>query len=486
MVLCIGGSDSAGLAGLQMDSRCCEALGAHAATAVTAVTAQNNAGLYALNPVPVDQLAAQIDAAMTLQPRVIKLGMLANQDQIELLAKTLANSEQPIVLDPVLATSSGADIMDANAIDALLHRLLPQVSVVTPNAPEAETLLRFAGDPRDQARALCDAGAEWTVVTGGHREGAWVEDTCAGPNHLFSLAQPRIDTPHLRGTGCAYSSLIAAALALGHDPRDALIIARMALQASILQAGPVGHDRGCPRPVAYPEQHWPRYCGPLATSLPTDGFPPCTGGEHPETLGLYPIVDRADWLTRLLPQGITTVQLRIKDLAGDDLRQELTAANAIARAHNARLFINDHWQLAIEIGAYGVHLGQEDLATADLAALQRAGLRLGISNHCHYELVRALALRPSYLAVGPVFATTTKAMPWTPHDLSGLRHWQHSLTNYPLVAIAGMTSGNIASVAATGVSGIALITAITQAVDPEAATRELLQILREAHKDGVH
>ncbi|MGB1141673.1 MAG: thiamine phosphate synthase, partial [Halioglobus sp.] len=182
--------------------------------------------------------------------------------------------------------------------------------------------------------------------------------------------------------------------------------------------------------------------------------------------------------------GVTTIQLRVKDLTGDTLAAEIEQAVAIARRYSARLFINDYWQLAIEKGAYGVHLGQEDLASADLPAIHAAGLRLGISNHCHYEMVRALAVRPSYIAAGPVFATTTKDMPWIPHGIDGLAYWLRAIREFPLVAIAGINALNIDDIAATGVSGIALITAITQAPDPDAITTQLLAKLQK-HQNHV-
>ncbi|MEC8428179.1 MAG: thiamine phosphate synthase, partial [Pseudomonadota bacterium] len=206
-------------------------------------------------------------------------------------------------------------------------------------------------------------------------------------------------------------------------------------------------------------------------------FPSCVGNGEPGTLGLYPIVDSADWLERLLPQGVTTAQLRVKHLQGEALAREIERAVAIGKQHNCRLFINDYWQLAIEKGAYGVHLGQEDLETADLLAIQRAGLRLGLSNHCHWEVARALAVQPSYIACGPTFATTTKDMPWVPHGLEGLDYWVKALPDYPLVSIAGINDHNIRDIADTGVSGIAMITAITLDQDPEAKTRQLMELI---------
>ena len=121
-----------------------------------------------------------------------------------------------------------------------------------------------------------------------------------------------------------------------------------------------------------------------------------------------------EWIARLLEAGVTTIQLRIKDLPDEQVEEDIAAAIALGRRYQARLFINDYWRLAIKHGAYGVHLGQEDLDTTDLAAIHRAGLRLGVSTHDDAELARALAVKPSYIALGHIFPTQTKDMPSAP------------------------------------------------------------------------
>ncbi len=149
-------------------------------------------------------------------------------------------------------------------------------------------------------------------------------------------------------------------------------------------------------------------------------FPPC-----PDRLGLYPVVPTADWIERLLELGVRTIQLRSKSTDGALLDAEIARAVRAARAHDARLFINDHWRRAIDAGAYGVHLGQEDLQHADLEAIARAGLRLGLSTHGFHEMRVALHFRPSYLAMGAVFPTTTKQMPTARRAWSGSRTMSH-------------------------------------------------------------
>lgn len=179
-----------------------------------------------------------------------------------------------------------------------------------------------------------------------------------------------------------------------------------------------------------------------------------------------------------MPLGIRTIQLRVKDLQGDALDNEIQKGVAIAERYKARLFINDHWQLAIKHKAYGVHLGQEDLDDADLAAISQAGLYLGVSTHCFYEVARAHAIKPSYLACGPVYHTDSKQMPWIPHGITNLSYWKNLMQSYPWVAIGGINADRIAEVASTGVSGIAMISAITQAKHPEQMASQMMQLIK--------
>ncbi|HCH40166.1 MAG TPA: thiamine phosphate synthase [Enterobacter sp.] len=200
-------------------------------------------------------------------------------------------------------------------------------------------------------------------------------------------------------------------------------------------------------------------------------FPPV-----PFRLGLYPVVDSVAWIERLLAAGVKTLQLRIKDKQDDEVEADVIAAIALGRRYDARLFINDYWRLAIKHQAYGVHLGQEDLETAELEAIRAAGLRLGVSTHDDMEIDVALAARPSYIALGHVFPTQTKQMPSAPQGLEQLARHIDRLGDYPTVAIGGISLERAPAVLATGVGSIAVVSAITQADDWQAATTQLLQL----------
>ncbi|MGT3165172.1 thiamine phosphate synthase [Yersinia enterocolitica] len=196
-----------------------------------------------------------------------------------------------------------------------------------------------------------------------------------------------------------------------------------------------------------------------------------------QRLGLYPVVDSVLWIERLLAAGVTTIQLRIKDLDDAEVEQDIAAAIALGRRYQARLFINDYWRLAIKHGAYGVHLGQEDLETTDLTAIQQAGLRLGVSTHDEHELTIAKAVRPSYIAMGHIFPTQTKQMPSSPQGLAVLKQMVENTPDYPTVAIGGISIERVPAVLATGVGSVAVVSAITQAEDWLQATAQLLRLI---------
>lgn len=205
-------------------------------------------------------------------------------------------------------------------------------------------------------------------------------------------------------------------------------------------------------------------------------FPDC--GSDP--LGLYPIVNSVGWLEKLLLLGVKTIQLRIKDKKNVALEREIERAILIAKECNARLFINDYWELAIAYHAYGVHLGQEDLATADLEKIYQAGLRLGISTHNDDEISLVNKLNPSYIACGPIYPTQSKILAFEPHGVSRLQHWRRTLPT-KVVAIGGITLERMPDVLATGVDGVAIISAITEAEDPIAMTQKLLEAVDISH-----
>lgn len=199
-------------------------------------------------------------------------------------------------------------------------------------------------------------------------------------------------------------------------------------------------------------------------------------------IGFYPVVPDAAWVERLLGWGVRTIQLRIKAAdhsPAEIARQVRTAVQAGRAVPDAQVFINDHWQLALAEGGYGVHLGQEDLDILDKAGITRlraAGLRLGLSTHTPAELARARAVQPSYLAIGPIYPTTLKVMPYEPVGLARLKAWAQDAAPCPVVAIGGISLERLPGVLACGVDGVAVVSAVTQAPDPQQAAQQGMRL----------
>jgi thiamine-phosphate pyrophosphorylase len=258
----------------------------------------------------------------------------------------------------------------------------------------------------------------------------------------------------------------AAFLDCGFAPHDALVLAFAWRDDD--EARPDAWPVNLAHFPSIPELPHPSHAAGLP-DVPAQPFAPC-----PMQLGLYPVLPSAAWVERALDCGVKTVQLRSKQPSSAALQCEIERCVKAGQQHNARVFINDHWREALAAGAYGVHLGQEDLHEADLAAIASAGMRLGLSTHGYYEMLVALHFRPSYIALGAVFPTTTKTMPTAPQGLARLACYVQLLDGVvPLVAIGGIDAAALPAVLATGVGSAAVVRALTQAADPALAIAAL-------------
>lgn len=190
----------------------------------------------------------------------------------------------------------------------------------------------------------------------------------------------------------------------------------------------------------------------------------------------YPIFDDVSWLRRMLPLGVKLMQMRLKDQLEDALRAQLSEARDLCRAHGAVLVVNDHWQLAIELGCDWVHLGQEDLDDADVAAIRAAGLKLGVSTHDKAELARVLALQPDYVALGPIYPTILKKMKWHQQGVEKLSVWKALMGDIPLIAIGGMSTERAPGAFEAGADVVSAVTDITLHDDPEGRVKSWLKV----------
>lgn len=472
IVWSIGGHDPSGFAGITADLKTMHHLKVECLTIISACTAQNSKKVIDIGTQ--NNLLAQCNALFAeFSPDIIKVGMLGSTQNIQDLIKFLKNFSGIVILDPVLVSSSKHKLTSDNEYLKNLLKLITYCTIITPNIPEAEQLLGIKihtqQDIEQAALQLIKLGVQNVILKGGHSSyQTYCQDFWSNGNDNFWLATTRHPSQNYRGSGCVFASAIAASLALGYCIKDAVVIAKMYISRAIRKAKACG-------PFAYQLYHQglPKSFAdlPMLSKSPLEiqrsRFIPCK-------LGLYPVVDSSNWVEKLLATGVKVIQLRIKDLTNYELAQEIQKSVRLARKYKATLFINDYWQLAIKYQADGVHLGQEDLDTADINAIHKAGLYLGISTHCFYEVAKAHALQPSYIACGPIYPTTSKIMPFKSQGLTNLRRWRQTL-NYPMVAIGGIDLPKVAGVCRTGVEGVALISAITKSAKPIQSTQELLQ-----------
>jgi hydroxymethylpyrimidine kinase / phosphomethylpyrimidine kinase / thiamine-phosphate diphosphorylase len=482
-LLTIAGHDPVHGAGITADLAAWAAMGLEGASVLTTLTAQNSRGLQQVQAVDAMLVRAALQAVLDDgEPAAIKVGMLGSMAVAREIAAFLAARRCPVVLDPVMAGSNGRAAFDANIATwlAALWEVAPHADVVTPNLPEAAVMLGVSEDEAVERLAELRAGTGAAVVLkGGHGQGAWCVDHVDDGTRRARVAGPR-HAGSVHGTGCMYASVLAGMLACGWDVFDAACEARLRVGAGLVQARQAGPGRPNVQPAPrtdsrhLPSFHWD------TDRQPEDDIPePFAPLRHP--LGFYAVLPSADWIERALASGVRTLQLRIKHdtMPAAERRAQLRAAiRAAAEVPGAQLFVNDHWQDAIALGAYGVHLGQEDVASADLHALRAAGLRLGLSTHTPLEISRAHGLRPSYLAIGPVYPTTLKAMRYPPVGLKRLRDWaRRCRPAHPVVAIGGIDLARAPDVLVCGVDAVAVVSALTQAADPHAAAQAFLRLM---------
>ena len=249
-----------------------------------------------------------------------------------------------------------------------------------------------------------------------------------------------------------FASVKAACLTLGFIDIDAECVAQ-AWQRNVARTGVFNAEVWPTEPEDFGMKPWPR----------TDAFLPC-----PKKLGLYAVLPDAAWVARMAKAGVPTVQLRFKSDDALAIEREVKAAVEAVKGTDSLLFINDHWQAAIDAGAYGVHLGQEDLIDADLIKIREAKLRLGLSSHGFAEMLRADAFSPSYIAMGAIYPTTLKRMMTAPQGPGRLHLYARLMRDYPLVAIGGIDASKLPEVLSSGVGSVAVVRALVVADNPEA------------------
>ena len=290
------------------------------------------------------------------------------------------------------------------------------------------------------------------------------DDLCLPiPQYTVSKPPPRIDNEsavdHYELAGAL------AAINMGFIESDAKVLGK-AWSRMAQEDGGFNALKWPNRPEHFDLLPWTRNMNPNA-------FPEC-----PMRLGLYGVMPDADWVKRMVDAQLPTVQLRFKSEDKYKIRKQIKESVKAVKDSQTLLFINDYWEQAIDAGAYGVHLGQEDMATADLDKIRSAGLRLGLSTHGYAEMAYADRFCPSYIAMGAVFPTNLKKMPTVPQGLGRLYQYAKLMNHYPLVAIGGIDQDSMRAVSRSGVGSVAVVRAITQAKDPKVAVKHLQELIQ--------
>ncbi|MGN1281243.1 MAG: thiamine phosphate synthase [Succinivibrio sp.] len=484
-VLVVAGLDSGGGAGVTADCITIHDNCAFALPCVSALTAQSLKRISCVKSTDKDTFEKTLDTACSDWDHIdaIKVGLISDNSLLSVFLDYLKGPllGVPVVWDPVLCGTAG-DLNSAD-IKARLDEILPFVTVFTPNLPEALTLASWTQEDLKQkgavrlGRFFLDKGAKAVIIKGGHNVlSADAKDVFVSSEFEFTMSFGKVEGEGAHGGGCALSSAIAALIANRFALHDAAVLAKGYVYSGIKHPAiasdgvrpPVGHN-GIVSCIDYlpevKEEGFPENGGPFA---------PC-----PMKLGLYPVVDSVEWIDRLTALGVRTIQLRIKDKNDPKLYEKITKAVEICSSRRARLFIDDHYELAIRAHAYGVHLGMEDLRYADIEAIRKAGLRLGVSTHGAYETIKAYQLHPSYIALGHIFETQSKKMPSKPQGCFKLGILQRILNDLvPTVAIGGIKLDNVSDVLSANVGSVALITGITKADDVDAAVKTWLELCK--------
>ncbi len=467
-----GGHDPNAVAGVQADLLTARALGVMTRTMIGSFTAQSDRRVSLSEPVPKPWLKAQWQTLREQEkPAAIKLGLLNHRELLVFLREVLTElPDVPVIADPVLASSSGHNFSRDTLVTAWRELLFSRLTLLTPNIPEAEQLLGYRmNDPESVVRAAAELrswGPAAVLIKGGHAKSATPADYFDDGHKPFWLIGKRVARDY-RGTGCTLATAITAQLSKGLSLRDAVVTAHGFLQSTLARSA----EASLPY-LQYDSRPFP------LSGLSYDSGEPLAQGFAPlSKIGFYPIVPDLAWVKRLADEGVPSLQLRIKDAPADQISRVVREAVVYCRERGVQLFINDYWQLAIEVGAFGVHLGQEDLdllSPRDIRSLQKSGLRLGVSTHSYEEAARAIALRPSYIALGPIFNTTCKSMAFGPQGMERVREWKELCGGIPLVAIGGLKLEHAPTLLSYGASGLSVITDVLAHVNPEARTRDWL------------
>ena len=483
--LTIAGSDCSGGAGIQADLKTMSALGVFGMSVVVSVVAENTARVISVEDISPKVISDQIDAVFEdIFPDAVKVGMLSSQPVMETVAAKLAEYKpQHIVIDPVMYAKNGSPLMHEDAVSALIASIVPVATVLTPNIPEAERItgleIKTIDDMKRAGEKIVSMGAKAALVKGGHYIGDASDVLFDGSDfHIYTTK--RINTKNTHGTGCTLSSAIAAFAARGEELGDAVRLAKKYLTDALKAGagihvgngfGPVNHfyDYNCQQSDGQVRRSAYKIID-MEDSF-TTGLSACPASVNLQFIthftDKYSYIDSA---IMALEGGCRWIQLRMKD--ADESEIERTALKLIpeCRRKGAVFVIDDHVELALQVGADGVHLGKNDMPVDEARKLAGKDFIIGGTANTFEDVSRLASQGADYIGCGPYRFTTTKKKLAPMLGLEGYKDILSRMRAYgislPLVAIGGITCDDIPQLMEAGVSGIALSGSILRAVNP--------------------
>ena len=489
--LTIAGSDPSGGAGIQADLKTFSALGVYGATAITAVTVQNTQSVKYVHKRPPQVVYDQIVAVMEdVTVDAVKIGMVNDAETLDAIVRALtAYRSKFLVVDPVMVSTSGCALMQPDALAIMKERLLPMADLVTPNLPEAWTLAGTDTSVDDAAQAILRLGVKALLIKGGHAEGNTKTDYLyiykgEGVKRVEFTAET-IDTPNTHGTGCTLSSAIAALLACGNGLEDAVRQAKEYLTEALKAGAGVHVGRGHGPVCHFYADRVMRLCGykvvryDLKTLKPKDLETASRLQFITHFTDKYSYYDSA---MMALEGGCQGIQLRMKDACEDEIERVARLILPECRRMGAVFVIDDHVELALRVGADGVHLGKNDMPVDEARRLAGDGFIIGGTANTFEDVQRLATQGADYIGCGPFRFTMTKK---NLAPMLGLEGYKRILSQMkecgiglPLVAIGGITSDDIPQLMAAGVSGIALSGSVLRAEQPVEEMRKVVEKLR--------
>ena len=482
--LVIAGFDPTSGAGVLADNKVFASNNTFAFFITCAITAQNSTNFYSKKEIELALFKEQFRAFdAEFVPSVIKITSILSNEQIDFLAQKLAEYKQKygsfIILDPVLKSTSNGEFTNKQNLEKIKKKLFCVIDLLTPNLFEAKEI--FASINPSKIQKNLEQESFSVLLKGGHSQTDKICDVFLNSKTKVLFENQRLQSA--RGTGCSFASFIALYLAQKNSLGESIFFAKAALFSNLKEN----------RTYKYQDISYMKYKKFTSKNKDIEYKLPLAfksantldliekankfSSIKQDEIGLYAIVSTLKELEDFLSFGIKTIQFRHKNITAKNA-QLIQDAIKIANKYSANLYINDHWQLAIEFDAYGVHLGQGDLETADICAIKKNDLALGISSHDFLELNIALLYKPTYIAIGHIFATQSKIMPSIPQGIEALKMQASFLQNKTKsVAIGGINKENFLAVKEANVDGIAMISALSKSKNQQQTTKDFLEII---------